>query len=101
MEIVHLNLYKPVVNPFTVVVGLFASVNVTPVPDITVQVPVPDTGILAAIVAEVTAHKVWSAPALEIVTACITVMILLLENCGVHTPLTTDTLYAVVADRLL
>ena len=48
--IVHTNVFSPVVNPVTPLLGLFAVVT-TPVPAITVQAPVPMVGVLAAKVA--------------------------------------------------
>ena len=48
--IVHTKVFSPVVNPVTPLLGLFAVVT-TPVPAITVQAPVPTTGVLAAKVA--------------------------------------------------
>ena len=50
LVIVHTNVFSPVVNPVTPLLGLFAVVT-TPVPDITVHAPVPMVGVLAASVA--------------------------------------------------
>src|SRR6478752_1464972 len=79
---------------------MFALANVTVVgPDTCVQVPVPEAGVLPDIVALVTAHSVWLLPASGVVTACSTVMVILLDVCSGHTPLTTFAWYIVVADR--
>ena len=48
--IVHTKVFTPVVNPVTPLFGSLAVVT-TPVPAITVQAPVPTTGVLAAKVA--------------------------------------------------
>ena len=40
-------------------------------PDTTVQAGVPDDGVLAASVAAVVMHSVWSAPAFEVVAAAL------------------------------
>ena len=50
LVIVHTNVFTPVVNPVTPLLGLFAVVT-TPVPAITVHAPVPMVGVLAASVA--------------------------------------------------
>ena len=47
---VHTKVFTPVVKPVTPLLGLLAVVT-TPVPAITVQAPVPITGVLAASVA--------------------------------------------------
>ena len=48
--IAHTNVFNPVVNPVTPLVGDVGTVT-TPVPAITVQSPVPVVGVLAARVA--------------------------------------------------
>ena len=50
LVIVHTNVFTPVVKPVTPLFGSLAVVT-APVPAITVQAPVPITGVLAAKVA--------------------------------------------------
>ena len=50
LVIVHTKVFTPVVKPVTPLLGLLVLVT-TPVPAITVQAPVPTTGVLAAKVA--------------------------------------------------
>ncbi len=50
LVIVQTNVFTPVVNPVTPLVGELGVVT-TPVPAVTVQAPVPTTGVLAASVA--------------------------------------------------
>ena len=50
LVMVHTNVFTPVVKPVTPLFGLLAVVT-TPVPAITVQAPIPITGVLAAKVA--------------------------------------------------
>ena len=52
--------------PVNVVVGEAASVNDPPVPDTTLQAPVPETGVFA-VIATVAPQEFLSAPALAIV----------------------------------
>ena len=59
--IVHANVFTPVVNPVTPLVGELGVVTVA-VPAVTVHTPVPTVGALAAKVA-VGEQIVWSAPA--------------------------------------
>ena len=63
--IVQVNVFTPVVNPVTPLVGL-AGVITTPLPAVTVQTPVPTVGVLAASVA-VGLQIVWSVPAFDVV----------------------------------
>ena len=58
---VQVNVFTPVLNPVTPLVGLVGVVT-TPVPAVTVHAPVPTTGAFAAKVA-VAEQIVWSAPA--------------------------------------
>ena len=50
LVMVHTKVFTPVVKPVTPLLGSLAVVT-TPVPAITVQAPVPTTGVLAAKVA--------------------------------------------------
>ena len=59
--IVQVKVFTPVVNPVTPLVGLAGVVTVA-VPAVTVHIPVPTVGALAASVA-VGLQMVWSAPA--------------------------------------
>ena len=59
--IVHTNVFTPVVNPVTPLVGLVGVVT-APVPAVTVHNPVPTVGAFAANVA-FGEQIVWSAPA--------------------------------------
>ena len=65
LVMVHTNVFTPVVNPVTPLVGLLGVVTVA-VPAVTVHAPVPVVGVLAASVA-VAAQIVWSGPALATV----------------------------------
>ncbi|MNL70361.1 hypothetical protein D3C87_1953530 [compost metagenome] len=79
----------PATNPFTVVPGFDALVNtgVEGAPGKTVHVPVPLIGVLPFNVTPATLHTNWSVPALALVTAGNTVMVIILEYCGLQTPL--------------
>src|SRR5437868_2506420 len=73
---VHLKVaLAPTVKPVMVVVGEEAVVIVA-VPLTTVQAPVPVAGVLAAIVAVVTLHRFWSAPALDVVGGLATLTVI-------------------------
>ena len=61
LVIVHTNVFTPVVKPVTPEVGLVGVVT-APAPAVTVHIPVPTVGALAASVA-VGLQMVWSAPA--------------------------------------
>ena len=95
----------PTVNPLTTANGSFTLLKLIPagpvVPDTQLHVPVPDVAPVADSVAEVTLHNIWSGPASAIDTAGNTVMVLILEYCGAHTPLFTDTRYFVVPPRFV
>ena len=56
LEIDHINILEPKLNPLTVVVG-DPDEPMEPVPVTTVQTPIPTVGVLAVIVAEF-AHTV-------------------------------------------
>src|SRR3954464_3286577 len=79
LEIVHANLYVPVVNPLTVVFGSCTSVNVgvigPPVTTLQVPMPFPVAGGLPSSVAVVTLHRNWSPPARASVGACSTLIV--------------------------
>jgi hypothetical protein len=61
LEIVQVKTFAPIAKPLTVVVALFALLNVKPAPD---QVPVPIVGTLPAKVV-LLAHTICAAPALD------------------------------------
>jgi hypothetical protein len=75
---VHLNVYVAPAVPVKVDVGLDVVVIVPPVPLTMLQVPVPTVGVLPANVTVVNpqvAELVWSAPALAVVGAALTVTV--------------------------
>ena len=65
LVIVQVKVFTPVVNPVTPELGSSGSVTVA-VPAVTVQSPVPTSGVFAAKVA-VGLQIVWSVPALDVV----------------------------------
>ena len=79
-----MNVFTPVVNPVTPLVGLEGVVTVA-VPAVTVQSPVPTVGVFAAKVA-VAAQIVWSTPALDTVGSWST-FIVIASTLGVQVPL--------------
>ncbi len=77
--IVHSKIFVPSVRPVTVVLGLVDDV-ITPPPDNTDHVPTPVVGVLAANVAfgeEI--QTVWFGPALAILVAGSTIMVIVLD----------------------
>ena len=77
--IVHFKTLFPSDNPLTVVVGLLELVNIAE-PDITLQLPVPVVGVLAAKVVEpVVIQIVWLGPAFAMLDAGSTWMVIVLE----------------------
>ena len=64
-DMVHLNVFTPILNPVTPDVGDVGVVT-APEPAITVHAPVPVTGVFPANV-EDDEHSVWSAPAVAVV----------------------------------
>ena len=81
LVIVHLNVDEaPGVKPVTVVVGLDGLVMV-PVPEISVQLPVPTVGVFPVSVAVVPLHGiVWLGPALATVGLRKTVIFCVVEQ---------------------
>src|SRR3954470_3732186 len=74
----HCKIFVPNVNPVTVVLG-FVDVVITPPPVSTLQVPVPVVGVLAASVAfGELIQTVWLGPALAILAAGSTMMVIVL-----------------------
>ena len=69
---VHRKVLTPILNPLTVAVGLLIFEKV-PLPEITLHVPTPDAGVLAASVAEV-AQTVWSGPASAVVKSSLEIV---------------------------
>ena len=65
------------------------------------QVPLPDVGILALSLKVSCKHRILSAPAAAGVTAWYTVTTAVSLYMPEHTPLCTNTLYQMVAVRLL
>ena len=63
LVMVHLKVFGPGDSPVTEVVDEFAFPNI-PVPEATVHVPVPTTGLLPASVA-LDPHNTWLGPAFE------------------------------------
>jgi hypothetical protein len=70
-------------------------------PATAVHVPVPDAGVLPAMVAALTLQSDWSVPALAMVTACSTVMLTILEYKAGQMAFCAEALYLVEAARLL
>jgi hypothetical protein len=72
----------PGVSPVMVVTGSLLLAKVTTVPEILVQVPVPEGGVFPASVAVVTLHKFWSLPARAVAEGAPTWMITSLTEAG-------------------
>ena len=73
--IVHLKVADaPTVNPVTPELA-DAGVVIVAAPETKLQLPVPTAGVLPAKVAEVTLHKPWSGPALDVVAGEATLII--------------------------
>ena len=74
LVIVHSKTFAPIDKPVTADVGDDTVVTIAP-PEITAQFPDPNIGELAAKVAIVVLHKVWSFPAFAIVGRGSTIMV--------------------------
>ena len=72
--IVHTKVFTPVVNPVTPDVGELGVVTVA-VPAVTVHIPIPTVGALAASAA-VGLQMVWSAPAADVVGSWSTLIVI-------------------------
>jgi hypothetical protein len=102
-EIVHLNVFTPIVKPVTPDVGEVGVVTVAP-PVITVHAPVPIVAVFAASVATAVAHTNWSGPAAEVVgIASLTMVISFVDGTQtpfviVHLKVLTPTLNPVTPD---
>ena len=66
--ITHSKEFIPIPNPVTPEFGLAGFVTVTG-PATTAHAPVPNTAVLAANVAVVALHNVWSEPAFDVVAS--------------------------------
>jgi hypothetical protein len=86
LEIVHLNIEEvPMVSPVTPEFGEEGVVTEAE-PDTTDHAPVPEPGVLAAIVVVVVLHSVWFVPAFDAVGVG-ELTIITSEVVGVHAPL--------------
>lgn len=82
LEIVHCKTAEaPIISPVTSDVGEDGVVIVA-VPEITVQLPVPVTGVFPARIVVVKLHKFWSGPASAAVTGSPTVIIMSSKEGG-------------------
>ena len=76
--ITQTNLLVPIPKASTVVPGLLGAV-IVPLPDASIQVPVPTVGVLPLSVA-VEPHTNWSTPALAVVVTPLTVIIIVSDE---------------------